>query len=53
MTITELRITYDTLLGGYSIQRLTVGKRGARGWLRISNHPTLEAARAALKEIRT
>ncbi len=45
--MSDYRITYDTLLGGYSIERLATGKRGYRGWLRISNHRTYDDAKAA------
>jgi hypothetical protein len=43
------RVSFDTLLGGYSVERLTVGRRGYRAWLRLSNHPTKAEADAAAK----
>ena len=41
------KVSFDTLLGGYSVYRLHAGKRGFLAWQRLSNHKTYDEAKAA------
>jgi hypothetical protein len=44
--VRHMKISFDTLLGGYSLYRL-ITYRGRQVWQLISNHPTYEAAKLA------
>lgn len=41
------KVSFDTLLGGYSVYRFYVGKRGYSIWQRLSNHKTYDEAKQA------
>jgi hypothetical protein len=48
-----IKVSFDTLLGGYSVYRLHTSKHGFKVWARLSNHPTYDAAKAAELALRS